>query len=147
MSRFFQYIGDLAAWKHTSRCHSVQDEPMSDAKTPLTAQDLVLCKLSLIGHRGGGGWTCRIGVKLASLQQFRKLPKRRSSRNTSQRRGTRTSAVLFSERRNVHNGSVPPVEFRYNCGSRLTSLDLKAKLQVVRLGDGWQVYGADLQDH
>ena len=45
-----------------------------------------------------------IGVTLATLQQTGKLPKRRSSRNTTARRGARTTAVGEKEVKRVKKG-------------------------------------------
>ena len=80
-------------------------------------------------------------MTLTTPQQTRKLPKRRSRRNTTERRGARTTAVFFKKRGNIPNGSVPPQESR-SSSSRFTSRDLKAK--VGRLGDGWQVDGRSI---
>ena len=51
---------------------------------------------------------------------------------TLQRRGARTSAVLFRNGGSIPNGSVPPQGSKSN-KRRLASPDLKAK--VIRLGD------------
>ena len=79
----------------------------------------------------------RIGVTLACLQQAGKLPRRTSHRNTTQKRGTITSAVLKKFRK--HTQWVSAIIRVKSNKRRLASLDLKAK--VVKLGDGWQVSG------
>ena len=46
----------------------------------------------------------QILVTLACFQQAEKQPTRRSRRNTTLRRGARTSAVLFRKSENIPNG-------------------------------------------
>ena len=77
-------------------------------------------------------------MTLTTLQQTGKQLKRRTSRNTTEKRWARTTAVLFKKRGNITNGSVPPLESR-SSRSCFTPHDLKAK--IVRLGNRWQVDG------
>ena len=84
-------ISKLGSWKHTTAFHKSSNTNRHQTLKHLR-QYWCYGNWSVIGNRRGR-WTFRnyYGVTLAYLQQAGKLPRRRSRRNTTLRRGVSSS--------------------------------------------------------
>ena len=92
-------ISNLGGWKHTRVFHKSSETNRHQTLKHLW-QYWCYGNWSVIGNKGPFG----IGVTLGRHQQAGKLPRRRSRRNTTLRRGARTSAILFKKRGNIPEG-------------------------------------------
>ena len=100
-------ISKLGGWKHTS-LHSINRPRRTDTRRSNTLDNTDVMEIDRQLATEEDGRPFGIGVTLACLQQAGKLPRRTSRRNTTLRRGARTSAVLLRKRGNIPNGSEPP---------------------------------------
>ena len=96
--------------------------------------------LSIIGQ-WGGMWNVCIWGDIVTLQQTGKLPKRSSRRNTTPRRGARTSATLFENKQETTICVSATIGIQIQQESpHLPSTEDKGSDIGRRMASGWQIY-------